>query len=97
MLHHIVWLKAREGTSEAHMADLLADIRALADTIPGVVAIHAGDNVTDRAQGYTHGVVVMLERQVDLQPYLEHPAHVAVGARIRECCEVLALDFVDPA
>lgn len=95
MFFHQVWLKVREGVDEAEMAALLADIRALAATIPGVVSIHAGRNVTDRAQGYTHAVSVVLAGRDALEPYLEHPAHVAVGARIRDRCEVMAADFED--
>ena len=77
------------------MPQLLATIRALADRIPGVIAIHAGDNITDRAQGYSHGVIVVLEGEEALANYLAHPEHVAVGARLREHCDVLALDFRD--
>jgi hypothetical protein len=79
------------------MERLLAAIRALAERIPGVVAIHAGDNITDRAQGYSHGVIVTLEGEGALADYLAHPEHVAVGARLRQHCDVLALDFLDPA
>lgn len=80
----------------AEMEQLLATIRALVDRIPGVIAIHAGDNLTDRAQGYSHGIIVVLEDEEALAGYLAHPEHVAVGSRLREHCDVLALDFMDP-
>jgi len=41
----------------------------------------------------THGVLVTLERSSDLPDYLGHPDHQAVGAVLREHCEVLALDY----
>ena len=96
MLYHVVWLRARGETSAAEMERLLTAIRALAERIPGVVAIHAGDNITDRAQGYSYGVIVTLEGEEALADYLAHPEHVAVGARLRQHCDVLALDFLDP-
>jgi hypothetical protein len=49
--------------------------------------------MTDRANGATHGVLVTLERADDLPSYLNHPDHQAVGAVLREHCEVLALDY----
>ncbi|MEO1082554.1 MAG: Dabb family protein [Pseudomonadota bacterium] len=96
MLHHIVWLKRKAETDETQMTELLGDIRALAHAVPGVVSVHAGRNLTDRALGYDYGVNVVLSDPEALQPYLDHPAHQAVGARLRACCEVLAMDFEDP-
>ena len=91
-LEHMVWLTPRAGVSDDKMADILASIRALTH-IPGVVAISAGQNITDRANGATHGVLVTLKGTDDLPAYLNHPDHQAVGAVLREHCEVLALDY----
>lgn len=96
MLHHIVWLKTKADTDEQQMAELFGDIRALADVIPGIVSAHAGRNLTDRALGYNYGVTVVLSDSAALKPYLDHPAHQAVGTRLRACCDVLAMDFEDP-
>ena len=91
-LEHMVWLTPREGVSEDEMEGILASICALTH-IPGVLAISAGRNITDRANGATYGVLVTLERASDLPEYLNHADHQAVGAVLREHCEVLALDF----
>jgi len=91
-LEHMVWLTPKPGVTDDKLAEILASIRALTH-IPGVVAISAGQNVTDRANGATHGVLVTLERADDLPAYLNHPDHQAVGAVLREHCEVLALDY----
>ena len=85
-------LTPKAGVSDDKMEEILASIRALTH-IPGVVAISAGQNVTDRANGATHGVLVTLEGADDLPAYLNHPDHQAVGAVLREHCEVLALDY----
>lgn len=95
MVHHLVWLKAKLGVTDEQMVGMLEDVRALAGVIPGVVAIRVGSNFTDRAMGYSHAAVVLLESRDALEPYLTHPAHVAVGEALRECCEVIALDFED--
>ena len=91
-LQHMVWLTPKESVRADKMEEILASIRALTH-IPGVVAISAGHNVTDRAGGATHGVLVTLESHSDLPGYLQRPDHQAVGDVLREHCEVLALDY----
>ena len=91
-LEHMVWLTPKEGVGDDKMEAILTSIRALTH-IPGVLAISAGRNITDRANGATHGVLVTLERATDLPAYLNHPDHQAVGVVIRDHCEVLALDY----
>ena len=91
-LEHMVWLTPKAGVSEDKMEAILASIRALTH-LPGVLTISAGRNVTDRANGATHGVLVTLNEVDDLPLYLNHPDHQAVGVLLREHCEVLALDY----
>ena len=91
-LEHMVWLTPKAWVSDDKMEEILASIRALTH-IPGVLAISAGQNITDRANGATHGVLVTLEQAADLPEYLNHPDHQAVGVVLREHCEVLALDY----
>ena len=92
VLEHMVWLTPKAGVSDDRMEEILASIRALTH-IPGVLAISAGQNITDRANGATHGVLVTLETADDLSAYLNHPDHQAGGVVLREHCEVLALDY----
>lgn len=91
-LEHMVWLTPKEGVGNDTMEEILASIRALTH-IPGVVSISAGRNITDRAKGATHGVLVTLGCAADLPGYLQHPDHQAVGVVLRRSCEVLALDY----
>jgi len=91
-LEHMVWLTPKEGVRADKIEEILASIRALTH-IPGVIAISAGHNITERAGGATHGVLVTLESHSDLPRYLQHPDHQAVGDVLREHCEVLALDY----
>ena len=91
-LEHMVWLTQKAGVGRDKMEKILVSIRALTH-IPGVLAISAGQNTTDRANGATHGVLVTLETAEDLPAYLNHPDHQAVGAVLREHSEVLALDY----
>ena len=91
-LEHMVWLPPRAGVSEDKMREIIHSILALTQ-LPGVVTISAGKNITDRANGATHGVLVTLESPEYLPQYLNHSDHQAVGVTLREHCEVLALDY----
>ena len=91
-LEHMVWLTPKTGVGKDKMEEILESIRALTH-IPGVLSISAGKNITDRANGATHGVLVTLERAADLPAYINHPDHQAVGVVLREHCDVLALDY----
>jgi hypothetical protein len=91
-LEHMVWLTPKADVRADKMEEILTSILALTH-IPGVIAISAGRNITDRAGGATHGVLVTLESDRALPEYLQHPDHQAVGAGLREHCEVLALDY----
>ena len=63
-IEHMVWLTPKTGVGDAKMEEILASIRALTH-LPGVMAISAGRNITDRANGATLGVLVTLESAND--------------------------------
>jgi hypothetical protein len=89
---HIVWLTPKPETPDTQMEQIAAAIRNLTH-IPGVLSISAGRNLTDRAGGATYGAIITLESFDFLEPYLQHPDHVALGGILREYCEVQALDY----
>jgi heme-degrading monooxygenase HmoA len=92
-LEHIVWLKPKPGTAAETLDALLDEVRGLVDEVPGIIQISAGRNISDRAQGCTHGAVITLENAAALEPYLTHPRHQAVGGRLREAAELLVFDY----
>ena len=91
-LEHIVWLKAKSGVSEDDIETILMAIRNLS-SLPGVLAVSAGRNITDRANGANHGVIITLVDGKALSEYLIHPDHQAVGVKLRQHCDVLAMDY----
>ena len=93
-IQHLVWLKQKESTSIEDMSSLLEQVRRL-DMLDGVVSISAGKNFTDRANGFTHGIIVTLNDQEALDNYINSEAHQILGPRLRELCDLLALDFDD--
>ena len=95
MLEHVVLFRVKEGSSPDLLARMASGIRGLKEAVPVVVDLTFGANVTDRGQGFTHGLVVRLHSREDLDRYLEHPEHVRVVTEdVRPIVEdVLAVDY----
>ena len=93
MIDHLVFVVAREDASPEDIEDLIASIRNLKDTVPGVVDLSAGENFSQRSGGYTHGVFVRFETTEDLQGYIEHPDHQAVVEKLDRLTSRIVVDY----
>jgi hypothetical protein len=84
MIRHIVLLKARPEVTEAGIAAIFADLAAIRDKLPGVLAIHAGRSESPEKieRGYLHGFTVDLADWAALAAYQDHPDHRRVGAAL---------------
>ena len=91
-IQHMVWLKRNADTTETVVDGLLNDVKKLS-SLPGVQSIVAGKNFTERAQGYSHGIIVSLGDKNALSHYAEHPDHVVVVKKLVLHCAVLAMDL----
>ena len=92
-VEHIVWIRFREGVTDARIEEHLAGLRSLTDRVPGIVALKLGANFTDRAGGYTHGLVVTFRDEAGLDAYLPHPEHVQVAGPLKNDADLMAMDF----
>ena len=93
-VEHMVWIRFKEGVSRERAADHMRRLMDLAETVPAIASIRAGENFTDRARGFTHGFVVTLPTRQDLPRYLEHPDHLKVAGPLKEdAAEVVAMDI----
>ena len=75
---HIAWMRFKEGVSDEQIEQHLAACRTLPSKIPVMIDLQCGPNFTNRAAGFTHGIVVTLPSQDAIAAYLEHPEHVKV-------------------
>ncbi len=82
MIRHIVLLKVRPEVTEAEIAAIFADLAALRDRLPGVLAIHSGRSESPEKieRGYLHGFTVDFADWAALAAYQDHPDHRRVGA-----------------
>ncbi len=92
-VEHMVWIRFKPGVSDDRISEHMADLASLKDRVPGVLRLEVGENFTDRAKGFTHGLVVTLESREALDAYANHPDHVAVAGPLKEDAELMAMDF----
>lgn len=92
MVEHMVWIRFHDGVSDERRQAHLDGLASLADRVPGVVELVVGENFTDRAGGFTHGLLVRLKSRDGLRAYLEHPEHVAVAGPLKGDAELRAMD-----
>ena len=75
MVEHQVLFKIKGDATEAQIDEMMKAIRTLQDKIEGIVDLSAGENFSERSQGFTHGVTVRFTDTQALENYLPHPAH----------------------
>jgi len=90
---HMVWIKFNADVSAERAQEHLDNLASLRGQVPGVIDLQVGPNFTDRANGYTHGLLVTLESKEALSAYGPHPAHAAVAGPLKEDASLLAMDF----
>jgi hypothetical protein len=93
VIDHLVFLAANEEASPEDIEDLIASIRNLKETVPGVVDLSAGENFSPRSGGYTHGIFVRFETREDLQGYMQHPDHLAVVEKLDRLTTRIVIDY----
>jgi hypothetical protein len=75
MIEHIVVFKVKADLTDAQKNDMLSAIRSLKDRVPGILDLQVGENFSERAQGFTHALVVRFTDRAALDGYIPHPAH----------------------
>lgn len=93
-VEHMVWIRFKEGVTAERKALHMRNLAALAETVSAIESIRVGENFTDRAGGFTHGLIVTVATREDLPRYLNHPKHVEAAAPMKEdAAEVVAMDI----
>lgn len=100
MIRHIVLIRPRQGLATGRMGEIMAGLRGLQDTIPGILAVASGPNTSPEGldRGYAQAFTVDFVDAEARDDYLPHPDHRRVGAMIIEAAEggiegILVADF----
>jgi Stress responsive A/B Barrel Domain len=80
-VRHVVVFKYKPGATAAQIAEVTTAFRALAKTIPGIVAFEDGvnDSPEKKNLGFTHVYLVTFESAAARDTYLPHPEHKKFG------------------
>ncbi len=92
-VEHIVWVRFKPGIGDSRIAEHMANLMSLPDRVPGIVSLRLGENFTDRADGYTHGMIITFHDRAGLYTYAAHPEHVPVADALECDADLLAMDF----
>ncbi len=92
-IEHMVWIRFNEGLDPERIEQHLQSLRSLKDRVPGIRHLAVGPNITDRADGYTHGLLVRLDSPESLHTYQSHPEHVKVAVPLKQDAHLKAMDI----
>ena len=81
-MRHIALYRWNTDTSPEVVAQVLDNVRAMAEQIPQVIRLDCGLNLAAEPDGYTHYVEVEVADREAYVAYKQHPAHRAVAERI---------------
>jgi len=95
MIEHIVLFRWTDAASESAKENVMTELRKLKGKIPGILDLSCGTNFSDRAKGYTHGLVVRFTDRAALESYGPHPKHQHVVQNLITpiAADILALDY----
>lgn len=92
-INHLLFIKFHAHVTAERIAEDLGLLKSLNGRVPGIESLTVGANFTDRAAGYTHGVVVTLKDRDALATYIAHPYHAEVAKQLRADAEYLVMDY----
>ncbi len=94
MLRHFVFIKYRQGTSDAHIDEFLRRTRALPESIPTLRDLEAGRDVLHTARSWDIMLAMRFNSLEELREYQVHPVHQALMAfNNPQVAEVGSVDF----
>jgi hypothetical protein len=82
-----------EHATDAEKVRAASDIRAFQGTIPGLIDVCVGENVSPRGRGYRFAGVMRFADRAACDAYTTHPAHLALLEWLVPLIEPVELDF----
>lgn len=85
MIRHCVFIRFQENVPSGTKAEIYREIADLKHSLPGLLAVHIGDNVspeTGMDKGFAEGFIVDFADEQARDTYLADPGHRTTGAKI---------------
>jgi hypothetical protein len=97
MLQHYIFIKYREGTGEAHIAEFSARMLALRVVIPEIAHLDIGRDILHEARSWDLVLIMRFASLEALRNYQRHEAHQQVMQFNHPwVADVGAVDFLTP-
>ena len=93
MFIHIFGFRWKPEATDADKARAARDILAFRGTIPGLVEVSVGPNVSPRGKGYTFAGLMKFTDKAACDAYSTHPTHLALLKWLVPLIEAVELDF----
>jgi len=93
MFIHIFALRWKPEATDAGKARAAKEILAFRSTIPGLIEVQVGCNLSPRGQGYAFIGLMKFRDRAAADAYTIHPAHKALLAWLVPLIEAVELDF----
>ncbi len=91
---HVVLFRFPQPLSEDEERDMASQVRAWAGTVPGLVGLRFGADVSGRSGGWQYLLLTEFADDGSHRAYYEHPLHKAFSAWVFDrSCEVARMDF----
>jgi hypothetical protein len=82
MILHLAMFTWRDDVTAADVAELTAQLEAMASGIPSLRTYHCGENLRLRPSDADYAVAAMVDDEAGLAAYLDSDAHKAVYDRL---------------
>ena len=93
MVMHVFGLRWKPEATPEQKDRALAEVRGFRDSIPGIVDLAAGTNLSPHSQGYETVGIMRFADRASLQSYLEHPVHQEFVRWVGPLIEAVDLDL----
>jgi len=93
MFIHIFGFRWKPAATAADQARATQAILAFRGTIPGLIEVHAGPNLSPRGRGYTFAGLMKFATKAECDAYSTHPAHLALLEWLIPLIDPVELDF----
>lgn len=93
MFIHIFGFRWKPQATDADKARAHKDILAFRGTIPGLIEVSVGPNISPRGQGYTFAGLMKFTDKAACDAYSAHPTHLALLEWLVPLIDPVELDF----
>jgi len=95
MIEHIVLFRCNESCNEQARKNFIRAARGMQALIPEILYLSAGENWSERSDGYELGMVLRFQNKETLDVYQKHPVHQSFKTEMvaPNITKVLAVDY----